>query len=279
MKETKTIKVIIPVHELNEKTTELFKRALKSVETQKSSRPTVLVVTSSAVKAEVDTILETFNKTVDPNGELKEATFTSIVNDGKTDFCSQVNFGAQNCGTDYFSILEFDDEYSTIWFKAVNEYVEAYPETGVFLPIIVETDVDGNFIHFTNEAAWAQGFGEKMGQLDIGALLNFPNFGTSGSVFKTERFNEIGGFKPDMKLTFMYEFLLRGVNEDLGTMIIPRIGYKHTNLREGSLFMTYRDPVTGIKPKEAKHYMDMAKQEYFFSPLLVKRDVTYKETV
>jgi hypothetical protein len=40
-------------------------------------------------------------------------------------FASQVNYGVQNAKSDWISIFEFDDEYSTIWFDNVNKYSEA----------------------------------------------------------------------------------------------------------------------------------------------------------
>lgn len=263
MENNKTISVVIPVHELDNTTTELFKRALKSVESQKVKPTKVLLVTSKEAQSDVEKILK----------EFKNNDFTSIVNNGDTDFCSQINFGAKNCGTDFFSVLELDDEYSSIWFKNVYEYVNAYSEIGTFLPIIVEVGTDGNFLHFTNEAVWAQGFGEKLGIMDINSLLVFPNFGTSGAVFNSEKFNDAGGFKSNIKLTFMYELLLRLVNEDMGIMVIPKVGYKHTNSRINSLFMNYRET---ISPEEAKFFMDKAKTEFYFNPNLIKRNIEFK---
>ena len=52
-------------------------------------------------------------------------------------------------------------------------------------------------------------------------------------------YQEMGGFKPSMKLTFVYEFLLRLTYNSVKMMTIPRIGYKHVNLREGSIFWNY----------------------------------------
>lgn len=265
MKET-TISVIIPVHELDNTTTELFKRALKSVESQKVKPTKVLVITSKQAKSDVEKTLNEFNT-------ANKTKYEFILNDGETDFCSQVNFGAKNCGTDFFSILELDDEYSSIWFKNVYEYINAYDEVGGFLPILVEVGTDGNFIHFTNEAVWAQGFGEKLGIIDINSLLAFPNFGTSGAVFNVNKFNDAGGFKANIKLTFMYELLLRLVNEDMGIMVIPKVGYKHTNSRINSLFMNYRET---ISPEEAKFFMDKAKTEFYFNPNLIKRNIEFK---
>ena len=47
--------------------------------------------------------------------------------------------------------------------KMVSEYIDAYPEVGVFLPIVYETDENGQFISFTNESVWAKEFTEVIG--------------------------------------------------------------------------------------------------------------------
>ena len=47
------------------------------------------------------------------------------IHTGETDFCSQVNRGIQNCETDWFTILEVDDEFKPIWLKSMNQYIES----------------------------------------------------------------------------------------------------------------------------------------------------------
>jgi hypothetical protein len=47
-------------------------------------------------------------------------------------------------------------------------------------------------------------------------------------------------------------------------MSIPRIGYKHMNLREGSIFWNYKNGDSIITPNEVKFWVDAAKKEYFF---------------
>jgi hypothetical protein len=39
-----------------------------------------------------------------------------VENSGNTDFCSQVNLGITKCETEWFSILEVDDEFKKVWF-------------------------------------------------------------------------------------------------------------------------------------------------------------------
>jgi hypothetical protein len=125
------------------------------------------------------------------------------------------------------------------------------------MPIIVDVDNQNQFVGFTNEAVWAASFSDELGILDNNALLTYQNFNTDGMVIRKSVYEENGGFKPSIKLTFIYEFLLRMTFKDVKVMVIPRFGYKHVNQREESLFANYR---TNMDPIEAKWWLSVAKK-------------------
>ena len=239
--ENKTdISVILPVHELDDTTKQLFANAVKSV-TDQTVRPDNLIIVvpkgSDVVKYVKEFDYDDYSKSV-----------TIVENNGETDFCSQVNYGVSQCKTEWFSILEFDDEYAKIWFKNVVEYKNAHTNVDLFLPIIVDVDAKGSFAGLTNEAVWANSFSEELGILDKDALLSYQNFNIDGIVMKKESYESYGGFKSNMKLTFIYEFLLRMTYKSCKVMTIPRFGYKHVNQRIGSLFHSYK---LSMNPVEA----------------------------
>ena len=126
---------------------------------------------------------------------------------------------------------------------------------------------------FTNEAVWANSFSDELGILDNNALLSFQNFNIDGFVMKTSAVEEFGGFKSNIKLTFIYEFLLRMTFNAVKVMVIPRVGYKHQNQREGSLFASYRGE---MDTTEANWWLEQAKKEHFHP---TERDMTYNPTV
>lgn len=192
-------------------------------------------------------------------------TVNIIQNDGDFDFSSQVNLGVQNAKSKWVSVLEFDDEYSSIWFKNVKEYITYYPDVQVFLPVVVDTDSKGGFAGFTNEATFAANFSQEMGYLTNETLHTYQNFQTAGAVFKKQILDDFGGFKSSIKLTFVYEFLLRLTYNSARIMTIPRLGYKHLNLREGSIFWNYKYSVDTLLEDEVKFWIQTAKKEYFFS--------------
>ena len=60
-------------------------------------------------------------------------------------------------------------------------------------------------------------------------------------------------------------------------MVIPKIGYKHVNMRDGSLFWLYKNSESNeykLDPKEALFWMDTAKKEYLFND---DRNIIYEE--
>lgn len=252
-KENIDITVLLPVHELTDETRKLFANAIKSVEDQFVLPDALLII----VPKDSDVAKEL---TAYDYGKIKNIV-SVIENDGATDFSSQINFGVSKSQTEWISILEFDDEYAKIWFKNVVEYRNVYPDVDMFLPMIVDVNSESTFIGLTNEAVWAQSFSDELGILDNGALLAYQNFNIDGAVMRKSLIEEFGGFKSNIKLTFVYEFLLRMTFKDAKVFVIPKFGYKHVNQRVGSLFHSYRSE---IDPAEAKWWLSQAKKEYYF---------------
>jgi len=260
--EKTNISVILPIHLLDDTTKELFGNAVLSV-TEQIVRPDELVI----VVPKGSDVAE-YVKGYD-YADYKDSV-TIAENDGETDFASQVNYGVSVSKSEWFSILEYDDEYAKIWFKNVVEYRAAHNSVGIFLPIIIDVDSNHQFIGFTNEAIFANSFSDELGVLDNNALLSYQNFNIDGMIMKKDLINEFGGLKPSIKLTFIYEFLLRMTFKDVRVMGIPRFGYKHVNQRSGSLFASYKET---LDPVEARWWLSQAKKEYYFPK---DRKITYE---
>jgi len=106
------------------------------------------------------------------NFDFSGLTVNMIENTGDFDFSSQVNLGVENAKSSWVSVLEFDDEYSSIWFKNVDRFSKSYPEVDAFLPLVVDTDDKGVFVGFTNEATFAASLNSEIGYLTNEVLLN-----------------------------------------------------------------------------------------------------------
>ena len=257
------VSVILPINSSKQKGfVELFERCIKSLNGQLMGINELVIVHSG--ESNLKGILESY--------DFSGLTVNLVQNDGETDFATQLNLGVENAKSKWVSIFEFDDEYSTIWFKNAKRYIDAYPEVGAFLPLVVDTDEKGMFAGFTNEATFAVSLNSDMGYLTNDVLLTYQNFQTSGMVIKKSDYKDNGGFKKSFKLTFVYEFLLRLTHNSVKIMTIPRIGYKHTNLREGSLFWSYKFGNNKITDGEVSFWLESAKKEHLFT---ADRDIKY----
>lgn len=255
----KDLTVIIPVHEFNSEIEVLLKRAIDSFYvTDKDNDSELLFV---APKKVLSSLKDKYSK-------LER---TKFIESKKSDFCSQINTAVDECKK-YFSILEFDDVYTPNWFKNVKEYSQEDENISVYLPlteVVLFNKQDEGPIGYINEAALATSFSEKLGYLDLESLLNYMNFNTTGAVFKTNDFIELGKLKEPIKLSFWYEFLLRAVRNDKKVFVVPKVGYVHTLNREGSLSKIYDKT---MKPEEAEFWIELAQKDYLFKKT---RDISH----
>jgi glycosyltransferase involved in cell wall biosynthesis len=251
-----SLSVILPIKSSKAKDfDEYFEKAILSLKNQQVGFEE-LVIVHSQEQSLIDLL---------DNYDFGDLSVTKLLWDKEPNYASQVNFGIENAKGTWVSLFEFDDEYSSIWFKNVKKYVESYPEVQMFLPVVVETDEKGLFAGFTNEATFAANFSQEMGILTNDTLQEYQNFQTAGSVIKKSVIEDFGGFKPSIKLTFIYEFLLRLTYNSVVVMTIPRLGYKHVNLREGSIFWNYKFGDSKMVEDEVKFWIQTAKREYFFT--------------
>lgn len=263
MKEKNTISVILPIKSARAFGFEdLFQKSIQSIINQKDYVNELVIIHCNE---------ELLTKHID-EFDFSGLTVVKEVWDKTPNFAKQVNRGVEISSSNWCSILEFDDEYSNIWFKNAFKYMDIYGEVGAFLPIVVDIDEKMIFAGFTNEATFASNISSEMGILNNETLQNFQNFQTSGMVFRKDMFQEVGGFKSNIKLTFGYELFLRMTHNSVKIMTIPRIGYKHMNLREGSIFWNYKEGEDRMDQNEAKFWIDTAKKEYFFN---TERDIVF----
>ena len=256
MNEKLSLSIILPIKSSKSRDfNEYFEKAITSIKSQTIEVEELLIVHTTE-----ESLVNHLN-----GYDFGSLNVVKLLWDKDPSYASQVNYGIQNAKGTWVSLFEFDDEYSSIWFKNVQKYVESFPEVQMFLPVVVETDEKGLFAGFTNEATFAANFSQEMGILTNDTLQEYQNFQTAGSVFKKSIIEDFGGFKPSVKLTFIYEFLLRLTYNSVSIMTIPRLGYKHVNLREGSIFWNYKFGGDKMIEDEVKFWIQTAKREYFFT--------------
>ena len=254
----KDLTVIVPIHKYNDEIEALLYTAIESLrKTDIDGDTELLFVGPSDV---LKKLKETYK-----DEEIK------FIESKKTDFVSQINLAVENCRK-YFSILEFDDIYTPNWFKNVKEYFDKDENISIYLPlteVVLFDKKEQGAIGYVNEAVLATSFAENLGFLDLECLLNYMNFNTTGGVFKTKDFIEVGKLKEPIKLTFWYEFLLRAVRNDKKIYVIPKVGYIHALNRKDSLSMYYNET---MKPEEAEFWIELAQKDYLFKK---KRDISH----
>lgn len=261
------VTVVLPIHEFNETIKKYLEISIKSVLNQIESKPQLLIVYTH--RAEEGGILE-YLQTIE-NGSDQ---ITTIKNEGKTDFCSQINFGVKNINTSYFSILEFDDEYGLTYFKNVKKHIENLPDVGLFLPITIDVDdKTGTPLQLVNQNIWSTGYaGENgtLGYLNSRSLNEFSFYTIGGAVFNKSEFLSVGGLKSNIQLAFTFEFISRFLNNGNKIYTIAKYGYKHVVNRDGSLFMGYG---ATLSEDDRRFWFETAKKEsHFFNDRVIDQN-------
>jgi hypothetical protein len=257
------INLILPIHTIDREIKSRFETFIESVKKQTVKDFTLTIVYKPT--KELESYLTDYKF---------DSNVTLLKNEGQTDFCSQINYGAKNTTSQYMAVVEVDDEITPTYIQNAVQHILAYPSVSTFLPIVVDTNASGEFISFTNESVWAMNLTETIGYLDNESLSAYENYQTSGMIIKTEVFNEIGGLKSNVKLSFGYEFLLRLTHQSNEVYIIPKLTYRHTNFRKGSLFWDYKEGENKLSSNEAKFWLETAKKEQFFKE---DREIEYVE--
>lgn len=247
------IVVIVPMHKIEEKDIALMTESYNSVVECRKLYSDGKLIVKYVVPKELVGKIEDFSKVKEDCGYL--------VNEGQTDFCSQINFAVKNLVNEfkYFSILEYDDTYRAKWFKMASDYYYSNENVSVFLPVNIIHNGNGDQWQYGNELPLAGSFSKKIGFIDFECLENCSTFNLTGGIISSEDFIAVGGFKPSIKIAFNYELLLRMTKKELGVMIVPKEGYVHTIGREGSLTDIY---MKTIPNEEIPKWFELANREY-----------------
>ena len=243
----KDLVIIIPLHEFNKDVKKSLTKAIASV-------PEDIEVRISCKNGLSEELKKAYTKS------KNVVVYENENADSPSDFCSLVNQAVGD--STWFSILEYDDTYTPIWFDNFKKYADFYPDISVFVPLEDLIDAsDDKFIGIGNEAPLASSFSNELGYIDLDCLQNFFDFYMTGSIFNVADWKEVGGLKPSIKITFWYEWLLRATNKGKTVFVIPKVGYNHTLGRSGSLVELYKENVDG---EESQWWFDLAKREYFY---------------
>jgi hypothetical protein len=246
---TLDLTVIIPINKVeNDLDKQLFDEAVKSIYTQIDGilPKEVIIITNTETSNSLD---------------LKEFKNCKIViNDETSDnIQSQINKAVDEVKTNFFMVLDSDDELTNLYFKNVLDHMEEMKNVDMFLPLIADVSIDKKIHRYINEINWAKDVtNDRHGYLTMETLMNYNLVSISGAVIRKEKFEEAGKLKESIKLSFVYEFLMRFTNIDGITYTIPKIGYLRKFGRENS----YLAQQSLMDSDEVSFWWNLAKKEY-----------------
>lgn len=241
--------VIIPLNKLeNDLDKELFGVAIDSIFNQNNqiSPKEVILITNTETKQLID--LSKYN-------DVKV-----IINDETSNnYQSQINKAVKEVSTTFFMVLDGDDELTPLYFKNLSDHMEEMSNVDMFLPIIADVTLDKKIHRYINEINWAKDVtNDRHGYLVMETLMNYNLISINGAVIRKEKFEEAGGLKESIRLSFVYEFLMRFTNIDGITYTIPKIGYLRKIGRENS----YLTEISQMDSDEVAFWWNLAKKEY-----------------
>lgn len=248
----KDLSIFIPLHTFNTEIGDSLNNAISSVFEQDKN-----------IQVFVSIPDEHYNDLIKLSFMKNKVNVIKLEKNTPTDFCSQVNYFSKLCTTKWFSILEYDDAYTKIWFKNAELYFNSNNDASILLPLTEIHDyTSGDMVSFANEIVWATSFSDDIGYIDSNCLEAYTDFSMTGGIYNTSDFIEVGGLKPSIKITFWVEFLLRFTNKQKKIFVVPKIGYVHMIGREDSLMDIYTKT---ISKEEGEWWYNLAKSEYFFT--------------
>lgn len=247
--------VIIPIHNFTKKNVELLNKAVDSV------------------PQELRVVVSVPNKTTEKDLSGTSNRIQVIQETDDTSFAGLVNAAVDTLDDGWFSILEFDDTYTDIWYNNFKKYLEFKPDISVFMFMEDIRDFNnGKYVGFGNAEAYASAFSNEIGFLDNDCLQNYFDFYLTGSIFNVKDWKEVGGLKPLLKVTFWYEWMLRATSKGKKIFVIPKVGYIHNMDRKGSYVEQYRS----LSSDEIQFYFDLAKRDSFFKNMKEPEKYVFK---
>lgn len=256
------ITILIPLHKTSADYIDMLKSALDNIRDIHHTK-SITIHTHIIIPQSCD--IEIVNSVLTKGVEV-------IVNKEDADYCSQINEGVKSVTTEYFSIMEVDDRFNTEWVNMFHNYLPTHEDVSIFLPINVCHNTQTDERIFANHIAWSTGFTtnddnidvaamDKIGFITFNSLLDNASFNLTGAIFKT---NDWLCYKPSIKLSFNYEYLLRATNpksHNQKVYVIPKEGYYHETFRHDSLLCQYYDEISS---EDAMKWFELAKREYVY---------------
>ena len=192
----------------------LLENAVESIKTNEGFKDVSIIVADT--KKDTESAVELLEK---------EFSNVTVVECNGND---AVNKAALSCTTKYFTVLRFNDEFTSKAFSNFEEY-GTKNDASVYLSLVkVFSEDEGKetFLGFANEIAWASSFADEYGYIKAGELSAYHGFITYGGFFRTEDFISLNGLDLSVEGAEWYEYLSRVILSEKRIYVIPKCGYK-----------------------------------------------------
>lgn len=223
---------IVPIYKTDDASVEYLKKALNSLTLMMGSNDYAVVFAGG------DETIEKLKDVISDSIKPDKVSYTHGYkpSNGEQDALTVVNYAINFVTSEYFCVLEFDDEFLPNTYNNFLKYSEAEPDSSVYMSINILSDAknEHSAIGLTNEIVWASSFAEEYGYVDKEGLEAYADFNVTGAFINTEDFISVGRLKPSFGIAAWYEFLLRLAFNEKKVYVMPKIGYKHTVGREDS---------------------------------------------
>lgn len=227
--------VIIPLHNISQVIAKDLTKALNSFKHDDVSE-IILVGDEEIIKQAQEQCFK---------GEKKLV----LVNSKSETPFGKINDAVMQCTTPYFSVLEYDDEYTEFYFNEAFKYIKEYGSS-VIIPLNLYNNYgvekETNFLGFANEIALDKGMCEQLGVVTEDVLMCYYDFTGTGTIFNTEDFISVGMLSNDKTIVTWYDLYMRFARSNKEIRVIPKIGYVH-NINRDDCY--YKQITNGLTPE------------------------------
>ena len=151
-----------------------------------------------------------------------------VLKENETDnYARLVNDAVMDVTSEYFSVLEPNDEISPAWLLNFERFEQSNMRGDIYLYLSIARNQDGEFISFVNEIAWSSGFVDKHGFVTEQCLKAFFLFKVTGGILNTEDFISLGKLKTKLGVATWYEYLYRASMANKQIVVIPKTAIVH----------------------------------------------------
>lgn len=283
--------VLIPIHEYNTEIEKSLDKALTSVFNQERynlNTHEYEKLDEDVVKEYIPVYLVTTTEVKKQlKKDIKDKVKGIIINKKDTNIQKQLNIGFEEIDSEYITILEVDDMFSTKYFKNLFNYQEQYSDYNAFMSLQIEVDYheNNNLKGFNNHYLWSRSVFEE-DEIETRELDGIVTFNMvkrlglnrlSGITFKKDSFLSCGKLKYNIIQYFNYEFLLRFINNGFKVKIMDKIGYIHTLNRQNSYDQIYNIQKNTLTKDEIRYWLEIASKEYEFENETSRPTFTYNK--